>query len=169
MFVTRSWTRTITALALPVVLAGCAHAAELIEEIDPPPPEIGPQGALQCRTDSEPSVSKLIGANGGSITIEGHRLAIRANALAARKRFVLEHPARDYVVVTVTPHGQTFNPPSTLTISYAHCTPPSGDTELAIHRWNGTEWDQLPSRHDRNAMTVAADLRSLSAYALASD
>lgn len=108
-----------------------------------------------------------VGASGGLLTANGHNLRIPAGALTENEeaRFTIVHPPRDFVVVSVTPHGKRFDVPATLELSYAHC--PERDVSLAVYRWGGQDgWVKLDSDQDRSRAVVAVELQSLSSYAL---
>jgi hypothetical protein len=66
------------------------------------------------------------------------------------------------------PEGATFDPPITLTLSYASQILPSGvsENDLMIASWDGIKWKALDSLVDTLVKTVSASIKQFGRYAL---
>lgn len=65
--------------------------------------------------------TKIIGSEGGELSIGPHKLIIPRGALTASTVITGEMPVDTLVSVKVSPHGLTFRKQVTLELSYKHC------------------------------------------------
>ena len=65
--------------------------------------------------------TKLIGPEGGDISVGPHKLIIPRGALTETTVVTAEMPVDTLVSVELSPHGLTFQKPVTLELSYKHC------------------------------------------------
>jgi hypothetical protein len=78
-------------------------------------------GLLLCQPLPYAATVKIMGPEGGTITVGPHTLTIPRGALKQRTVITAEVPAGRAVTVRFSPHGLQFKKSPTLTLSYAHC------------------------------------------------
>lgn len=127
------------------------------------------------------SVSRLIGLGGGSLSLFGHRLEVPAGAVLQPTVFTVAVLPTGSVEVYLTAintgllgrvlnvGADGFRRPVPVTLSYARSTNVPDPSRLVVLRMNGRNGlpEPLPSRVDRVARTVTADLDHFSRYAVA--
>lgn len=127
-------------------------------------------------------VSKLIGLNGGSISLLGHTLTVPAGAVTVPTLFTMANlpltPSIDVeVTATVTDLvGRVidvgsfgFDKEVTLTLSYSRATNLSGSSRLWICYVGPDGLIELNSSVNTKSKTVSTRLNHFSKYAMASD
>ena len=77
---------------------------------------------LSCTTQSYDSVTRVIGAGGGTINVGTHVFSVPAGALDHNVAITAVTPSVNRREVQFAPHGLTFDRPATLTMSYAGCS-----------------------------------------------
>ena len=77
---------------------------------------------LQCQPQQFDSVTQVIGAGGGSISVGAHRFVVPAGALSGPTAITAVTPSVNRREVRFQPEGLTFNKPATLTMSYSGCS-----------------------------------------------
>jgi hypothetical protein len=137
-----------------------------------PVPENPPAGFAACPTRTSSVASTIIGPEGGTLSLNGHRLVIPAGSIAAPRPVFLLEPASDYLAVEVRPSGLRFpSRPPTLEISTARCAAPV-PPQLEILRWDpeSKAWERLPTPTERRGDGVGSvysvALDHLSIYAI---
>ncbi|HKO29065.1 MAG TPA: hypothetical protein VJU80_16525, partial [Solirubrobacteraceae bacterium] len=79
---------------------------------------------LVCPSNHTMSASRVIGPEGGEVTIAGNRVQIPAGAVAQPTTFTLSAPAGRYMQLDISAAGYDhyfFQSPVTVTINYARC------------------------------------------------
>ena len=119
---------------------------------------------------------KVIGLDGGLLTLKGHALLVPAGAVTEPTTFSMELLESRYVMVdlTATVRGEDvgedgFEKPVTISLSYdkLYIRDPS---KLFILRYNENgQHEKLPSVVDTRKKTVSAKLDHFSKYAMASN
>ncbi|HEX8696787.1 MAG TPA: hypothetical protein VF746_30490 [Longimicrobium sp.] len=86
-------------------------------------------------------------AEGGSVELQGFRVDIPAGALPRDMTITIDLPADQVLAKRVLaefgPHGTQFNTPVTLSFPLVNAL--LGGGPLAVARWEGDAWTQLPS------------------------
>lgn len=128
---------------------------------------------LECPAEVTRSVSATVGAAGGVLELDGHRLSIPLGAVLAPTKFTLTAPASNYVELDVqagsSGHYQ-FRKPVQLAISYARCTRDNiNRDDLHIYYVDGETKEviqDLGGFDDKSARVVTSSTDHLSDYAL---
>lgn len=155
-----------------VLVAGCGEhvpagvtAPDLTGSIES---RLGAPGLVQCAPLAAESVTRLVGPDGGTVSIGPHRLVVPSGALTeavAITAVLRPEPVRR---VRFQPEGLTFTEPARLTMSYADCGL-AGLLPLGI-AYTSSALDilaHLPSLVNALAREVSADLHHFSNYAIA--
>jgi hypothetical protein len=161
------------AIFAPFLLAACGESGPTA----PAPvalfdrsPTSGAPLAL-CPTDQTSSATALIGPDGGSVAVAGHRIDIPAGAVARPTRITLRAPAGDVLRVEITagaaPH-YTFLAPARVTISYDRCPRQHGLMRTAdawyLDPETGHPIEEMHATLDRRQRTVSFTTTHLSTY-----
>lgn len=140
------------------------------------------EGRLPTDVDAL-SVSKLIDADGGTLTLAGHKLAVPAGAVDGPTLFTMTLPAEGYVEVGLSATvevGETvdlfeiqdeFHEPVTLSLTYARAEDVDDPDDLVILRMLGDSHDdphEALSSTLGDGKVVMADLDHFSRYCMAS-
>jgi hypothetical protein len=121
-----------------------------------------------CETPAFGSVSKVIGAEGGEITVGRHSLRIPGNALREDVTITATASAGQVVRIELQPHGLVFDRPAQLTLSYEHCaTPPAKARYVAYVDDLGNVLELLDVNFHRSGKEVETQLKHFSGYAIA--
>jgi hypothetical protein len=136
--------------------------------------------------EGETRASGIIGEDGGTIELIGHRIHVPAGAVRGPTLFTITAvPGRVEVELRATAEGvlgrvvnvgkRGFAKPVPVTLSYARTAftnNPPGVDHLAVlrvfSRFGDARYESLPSRVDEDARTVTAELEYFSRYTLAS-
>jgi hypothetical protein len=113
-----------------LVLLGCADRSEthLTAPLSPAAPLLSTTyGAtlLECPVSETRTASTTIGALGGTLQLDGHRVAVPKGAVLAPTTFTITVPASNYVDVELragSGGSATFRQPVSVTLSYDRCT-----------------------------------------------
>ncbi|NLG61075.1 MAG: hypothetical protein GX539_02435 [Candidatus Cloacimonetes bacterium] len=199
---TRRWVNRIAALALAAtVMAGVSCGREVAApQLEPAPTEtellglggllgglLGPsqigeytlvQERLALPLDLD--ISKIIGINGGSISLLGHTITVPAGAVDRPVLFTLILARPGYVEVEldatisgllgriIDVGGKGFDKPVSLTLTYSRATNVSDPSRLVIlRRLPGGAIEEVPSTVDTRTKTVTAKLDHFSRYCMA--
>ena len=144
----------VPAFALAVLLAACGDAP-----VAPVTPAASPQfsaaqsntlGKLARYKDGPPTITvrfvkKVIGPEGGSISLAGFEAIVPAGAVSKLTNFTIRLPVdpseSTYVWASFGPHGTVFNVPVTLRVPYSGTT--ADDGAAHVMWFDGSEWIQL--------------------------
>lgn len=142
--------------------------------------------ALHMLRESEATASSVIGSEGGSLELIGHRIEVPPGAVRSPTLFTLSAMAdRVEVELQATAEGllgsvvnvgkRGFDKPVPVTLSYARTAftnnPPGVDqlTVLRVFsRLGYSRYEPLPTRVDEEARTATAELEYFSRYTLGS-
>lgn len=120
--------RAFTALPVLFSLLSCADSAVLTvpRSERPADAEFSLSGGklLDCASTTVETVSGTIGADGGSIGLNGHELLIPKGSLEASQRFEIEVLSSPYLIVSFRAEGHNhfeFAGPVYLTVNYSRC------------------------------------------------
>lgn len=199
-----SFRRKLLALAPVLALSASLVACERIEEPLAPPPtaaqpllggllsggEVGSyklvrEPLLSGLTDLK--LSKLIGVEGGELTLLGHTLRVPPGAVPTPTLFTLVVLPTGYVQVELSATlssvtglldvgSQGFLRPVPVTLTYSRATNVTDAGKLKIVRLGGPlglfgtltgQYQVMPSAVNQTAKTVTAELEHFSEYALA--
>lgn len=181
-----TWSRSLAPLLVLIALvAGCERSTA---------PEFlaGPQTArapaerlhkvrnVATQVVGSPAVSRVIGAEGGSLAHGGHRLDVPAGAVSRPTLFTMRLLEGGFVEVdlhaSVTRSGRTedvgehgFLKPVALQLSYAAAAVDDPARLRIVWVKNDGALEPLPSAVDPTSHAVTALLEHFSAYALASN
>lgn len=126
-------------------------------------------GLLGCSQQQYGFSSKVIGAAGGTIRVNGHVLVIPAGALSRNVLITAEAPRDNFASVRFGPEGLHFAKKAQLTLDYSFC--PMGRLNLlkrvAYTSDNLNILSYLLSNDNILAMKVSAGLDHFSRYAVA--
>lgn len=180
------WPRRMSAFVLAAVLAagvGCT-TSDTLGPSEPSAPAMAASGEqsmllgglvnslldlrlLSCSPQQYVSVTKTIGAAGGTIVVGTHRLVIPAGALKRNYTIKAEQVRARVNSVRFSPEGLQFAKPAKLTLSYANCSP-----LMLLKRVVYTDellriLELIPSIDNLRTKTVTGDIRHFSRYAVA--
>lgn len=186
----------VSALVLAVAVAGCEHTGQF--EPVPDAPRFGTESSegsgsytlLEDRIPSEIAdldVSKLIGVDGGQISLAGHTITVPAGAVEVPTLFTITLKTTGYVDVdlsaTVTDllgnvidvGEKGFAKPVTLTLTFARSPNAPSDADemkdIKVLRMLGDTHDDdheaLETEVDSETRTASAKLDHFSGYCLA--
>lgn len=111
---------------------------------------------------------KIIGPEGGDITLGFHRLTIPPGALDRPTVITAESPVSFEVVIEFRPHGLQFHKRPIVTLDYKHCLRPGWMQERVAYLGDADEVIEWPESHDRTAYgQVDALIDHFSRYAVA--
>ena len=129
--------RSLRALLAALLLATAAACSPDHAPVAPPPPpeasligdllgtvgKILPpvKGLLACEVTTSYTTTKVIGREGGTITVGPHSLFIPRDALSSAQTITATAPKGDVVEVEFQPHGLQFSRETLLTMSYRDC------------------------------------------------
>ena len=166
--------RLLGAAAMVGGLAGCNAAGGFTGPETPPSVIAGPAAAtsaalFSCETSGYGSVTRRIGAAGGTLKVGPHELFVPPGALDTTVNITATAPAGPTVRVTVLPHGLEFKLPAALLLSYKDCSsaPPASPSIAYVDAAGGTILELLPSKSNRFKRQVSAGLNHFSGYAIA--
>ena len=138
----QSHRRTLVALAAGLFLAsGCGDSGSPTQALAAGPslfPASSAPTLISCPSNTTQSVTGLIGALGGTLSVGGTVVTIPANAVLSPTSFTLKIPASQYMEIEVTAGDSAhfvFNQPVAVTIDYGRCA--SGSLFApAYQAWN---------------------------------
>jgi hypothetical protein len=161
------------AIFAPFLLAACGESAPTapapVALLDRSP--TNGERLAYCPTDHSSSATALIGPDGGSVAVAGHRIDIPAGAVARPTRVTLRVPAGHALQVEITagaaPH-YTFLAPARVTISYDRCPRQHGLLRTAdawyLDPETGRPVEEMHATVDRRHRTVSFITTHLSTY-----
>ena len=122
---------------------------------------------LSCSAQPYASTTRVIGVNGGTISVGTHKLVIPPGALSRDYTIRAEQVTAAVNSVRLSPEGLKFAKPAKLTLSYSNCSP-----LLLLKRVVYTDellriLELIPSLDDLRTKTVTGDIRHFSRYAVA--
>jgi hypothetical protein len=126
-----------------------------------------------CPTTESHRTEGILGPEGGSLRIAGHRLTIPAGALTEATQFTLRAPAGRQVQLELSAAGAehyTFVAPVVVTISYDRCGRQHSATPASA--WYTDDTGQLPlelmpGKDDRKQRAVTFQTTHFSTYTVA--
>jgi hypothetical protein len=126
-------------------------------------------GLLLCAPQPYDASVKVIGPEGGRISVGKHELVIPRGALTQRTVITAETPVGYAVTVRFSPHGLEFRRPAHLELDYSNCTrlPLLFNPRVAYTDERLTILDLLDSRENRSGDAVQANIDHFSRYAVA--
>lgn len=123
---------------------------------------------LNCISLPYAASTRVIGPNGGSITAGRHTLVIPEGALTQDVVVTAESPVGSRSEVRFSPHGLQFEQPAALTMSYGHCSQPSGYVRGLVYLDEGDDIVEAPPSLDIvPADRVVGRIDHFSGYAVA--
>lgn len=90
-------------------------------------------GLVRCEPREYDADVKIIGPDGGSLSIGPHKLSIPKGALKTEVVVTGEMPVSMAVTVRLLPHGLVFDVPPRLTLNYEHCSRPTDYKERVAY------------------------------------
>lgn len=127
-------------------------------------------------------VTRILGLDGGLLSLLGHSIRVPSGAVDGLTLFSMQVENGGYVEVDLNATtirllggvidigGQGFDRPVTLTLSYARATNVEDPDDLVIlRRLPGGGFEELPSVVDKKKKTVSAKLDHFSGYCLAAN
>lgn len=126
-------------------------------------------GLLACTPQPYDSVTKVIGPDGGVITVGANRFVVTPGALAAPVSITAVAPSQDINEVKFQPQGLRFSGPAYLTMSYANCGLVGWllPHHIAYTADDRTILELLPALLNLLHQTATAKIGHFSGYALA--
>jgi hypothetical protein len=168
----------ILALAL-LVLGGCTSDSLTAPELTPnlsrrSESDDRPTRVVMCPTTQSYRTSGMLGPEGGTLQVGGHRLTVPAGVLTEMTRFTLRAPAGPEVKLELYAGGARhyqFSSPVAVTISYDRCTR-QHQPRAAVTAWyvddGGQEFiERMGGRDDRNRMEITFQTSHFSTYLVA--
>ncbi|MBW3554976.1 MAG: hypothetical protein KY466_15830 [Gemmatimonadetes bacterium] len=140
--------------------------------------ELGSELSFAHRTVAKLSdevVRKTIGAEGGTLSLDGHSLTVPPNAVDRPTLFVMAVLAGTEIQVELIAYDPDlyldvgeggFNIPVQLALSYAGMEDPDPDKLVIVHVTSDGERIELASTVDEENQVVRAELEHFSRYAL---
>ena len=180
-----SWTRKASVLVLGLVLVlgvGCASEESLSPSVGQPSQSLvstiggtvaGTMKALDelhllsCSTQPYAVTTKVIGPQGGIVTVGTHRLVIPAGALDQSVTIKAEQVPGNVNSVRFSPEGLQFALPASLELSYSNCSPLMISKRVVYTDENLRILDLLPSLDLLRFKTVTGVIKHFSRYAVA--
>ncbi len=116
------------ATALTLVSVSCNDSTPVAPVASTAQPEaslvgtlLAPTGLLACTPQPYDSVTKVIGPEGGSLTVGANLFYVPPRALDRRVAITAVAPSGKVNLVQFQPQGLRFSRPAVLTMSYANC------------------------------------------------
>lgn len=123
---------------------------------------------LSCSTQPYAVTTKVIGPQGGVITVGTHRLTIPAGALNRSVTIKAEQVPGNVNSVRFSPEGLQFSKPATLELSYKNCSLLLGVVKRVAYTDEKLKiLELIPSLDLLNLRTVTGTVRHFSRYAVA--
>jgi hypothetical protein len=119
---------------------------------------------LPCARRVAETNTVVIGPEGGTLHVGGHRLIVPTGALT--KPTLITGTVRDDTTATIVfaPAGLKFKIPATLVMSVWGCEPTVTDPHIRYIDDEGRSLEELPTLHDRKRREVTAPLFHFSGY-----
>ena len=168
-----------TRLLFSALLFGTATVVLSCRQPEPTAPELqipalqasavySATGLVQCRPLAYDSVSRTIGAKGGTIRVSKHVLVIPDRALSEAVRITVVAPSDTVNRIQFQPEGLVFQLPVSLTMSYANCNigPSARHKEIAYTNDSLAILEYVPSLDDPSKRKVTGQLSHFSWYAI---
>ena len=162
-----------------LVLGGCTSDSPSAPELTPTlsrrsEADEGPARVVMCPTTQSYRTSGMLGPEGGTLQVAGHRLTIPAGVLTERTRFTLRAPAGPEVKLELSAGGAShyqFSARVGVTISYDRCTrqhQPRDPVSVWYVDDSGQEFlERMSGRDDRNRMEITFQTSHFSTYLVA--
>jgi hypothetical protein len=123
---------------------------------------------LSCSPQPYAVTTKVIGPQGGVITVGTHRLTIPAGALSRSVTIKAEQMTGNVNSVRFSPEGLQFSKPATLELSYKNCSLLLGVVKRVAYTDERLRiLELIPSLDLLNLRTVKGTVRHFSRYAVA--
>jgi hypothetical protein len=161
-------------LALAAALAGVTACSDspVVPKSAPRPEAVASSSlapkaaaaALPCAPREAQSTSAVIGPDGGTLEVGGHRLIVPAGALAKPTLITGTVPADTTATIVFAPAGLKFKVPATLVMSVLRCESTVTDPHIRYIDKEGRSLEQLPALYDRKRREVTAPLFHFSGY-----
>lgn len=185
------WIRKASALVVGVVVltagVSCTSEESLGPSAEPPSESLGSTlGALggvvtgtlantlknlhllSCSTQPYAVTTKVVGTNGGTITVGTHRLTIPAGALKKSVTIKAEQVSGKVNSVRFSPEGLQFSKAASLELSYRNCSLLLGILKKVAYTDEKLKiLDLIPSLDLLNLQTVRGSIKHFSRYAVA--
>ena len=177
--------RALAAMAI-VLTVNCGRDGGFHSPLEPQFATVKAGGKTYTRIEesapaADLSLSQVIGIDGGSVSLAGHRITVPAGAVSVPTIFTLTLANNGYVEVELTAVVSTllgvvdvgedgFNKPVSLALTYARGTNVTDPARLKIIRLKSNgKHEILPSTVQSGPLTVTAELDHFSRYAMVSD
>ncbi len=132
-----------------------------------PDGNVGSSGPVYCDPLQYAADVKIMGPEGGDMSIGPHKLSIPEGALKNRVVITGEMPVSMAVTVRLSPHGLVFAKQPKLTLSYKHCMRPTDYRERVAYTDEWLKPLEFPTSRDYTEYgVVAAWLNHFSRYAV---
>jgi hypothetical protein len=123
---------------------------------------------LSCSTQPYAVTTKVVGPQGGVVTVGTHRLIIPAGALSRSVTIKAEQVPGNVNSVRFSPEGLQFSKPATLELSYSNCSLLLGVVKRVAYTDERLKiLELIPSLDLLNLRTVRGTVRHFSRYAVA--
>jgi hypothetical protein len=162
------------AAALAAALAGVSACADtpVVPKAPPRPDGLvassllqsARPGPLPCTKRESETKSVVIGPEGGTLHVGGHRLVVPAGALSKPTLITGTVPAGTTATIVFAPEGLKFKIPATLVMSVSGCESTITDPHIRYIDDEGRSLEQLPTVYDRKRRELTAPLFHFSGY-----
>jgi hypothetical protein len=123
---------------------------------------------LSCSTQPYAATTKVVGPQGGVVTVGTHRLIIPAGALSRSVTIKAEQVPGNVNSVRFSPEGLQFSKPAALELSYKNCSLLLGVVKRVAYTDERLKiLELIPSLDLLNLRTVRGTVRHFSRYAVA--
>jgi len=123
---------------------------------------------LTCEPKQYTGDVKIIGPEGGNLSVGPHKLIIPPGALKRRVVITGEVPLTDKVEIRLSPHGLKFAKSVTLELNYKHCLRPTSFPYTVAYIDDSYRVLEWPSSYDaKREGEVSAGIEHFSGYAVA--
>lgn len=124
---------------------------------------------LRCEPLEYAADAEVIGPDGGTLHVGPHKLVVPKGAVQKEVLMVAEAPMGSLVQVKFGPHGQHFDVPATLTLSYSHCMRPDRYTYRVVYTDDDVKriLEFPPSADSKTLKEVSAAIDHFSSYIVA--
>lgn len=168
--------RTLAVLLVSAVGLGACADGELAAPLAPAEASFASTGPVlvECPTDTVLSTTGSLGALGGEIRLNNHRLNLPMLAVVQPTQFGMETPASNYMELDVRANGAQsyqFREAVTITIDYSRCTRTNIDkaplTVWQIDPETKALIENMGGVDDKTNRTITFETDHLSTYSIA--
>jgi hypothetical protein len=170
--------RPAALIGITIIFAIPACSSDLVDPDQMAPIEVAAdtfgQTLIECPVNEDKSVIGILGATGGTIGMDNHRLSLPPLAVALPTSFELRARASNYLELRVRANdmiGFDFNRTATITIDYSRCN------RSNIEKFELTVWkidpdskrllEHMGGVDDKVARTVTFQTDHLSTFSIA--